>query len=180
MSDVSFAMQIGLWGLSGLVLVSAVLVVSLDNLFRAALSLGLVLVGVAGFFILLEAEFLAFVQILIYVGAILTLVVFAIMLTAKLYRPVIPQAPRQRLPAALVASVLFVLLVRVIQLLPERLASSTEAISLPVLGRELITTLMLPFEVISLVFVSAMVGAIVVAYTATSTRPSSSTSLPSA
>ena len=180
MSDVSFAMQIGLWGLSGLVLVSAVLVVSLDNLFRAALSLGLVLVGVAGFFILLEAEFLAFVQILIYVGAILTLVVFAIMLTAKLHRPTIPQVPRRRLPAALVASALFVLLVRVIQLLPERLAGSTEAISLPVLGRELITTLMLPFEVISLVFVAAMVGAIVVAYTATSTRPSPSASLPSA
>ncbi len=178
MNDVSFAMQSNLWGLSVLVLVSAVLVVSLDNLFRAALSLGLVLVGVAGFFILLEAEFLAFVQILIYVGAILTLVVFAIMLTAKLHRPAIPQAPRPRLPAALVASALFVLLVRAVQLLPERLAGSKEAVSLPALGRELITTLVLPFEVISLVFVAAIVGAIVIAYTAPA-KPPSSSSLPS-
>src|SRR3989338_7301895 len=86
--------QAGAWGVSVLVLASAVLVVTLRNLFRAALSLGVVLVGVAGLFILLEAEFLAFVQILVYVVAILTLVVFAIMLTAKLQAASAPP-PRQ-------------------------------------------------------------------------------------
>ena len=149
--------------LSALVLASAVLVVTLRNLFRASLCLGAVLVGVAGLFILLEAEFLAFVQILVYVGAILTLVVFAIMLTAKLQGNPSAPANRQQLPAALLAGALFVLLVSVVRLLEWPVAPSRDAVSLPQLGRELITTLVLPFEVISLVFVAAIVGAIGVA-----------------
>src|SRR3989338_773455 len=93
--------------LSALVLVAGWWVVSLKNLFRAALSLGLVLVGVAGLFLLLEAEFLAFVQILVYVGAVLTLVVFAIMLTARLHGPSAAPAGRPPLAAAPPALSLF-------------------------------------------------------------------------
>jgi len=149
--------------MTGLVLVSAVLVVVLGNLFRAALSLGLVLVGVAGLFILLEAEFLAFVQILIYVGAILTLVVFAIMLTARLHTPPTRTTVRQQLPASVAALVLFVLLNLATQSLAQSAEPAETRVSLAQLGRELITTLVLPFEVISLLFVAAMVGAIAVA-----------------
>lgn len=164
MSSSSLIMQVGLWALTLVVLASAVLVVALGNLFRAALSLGLVLVGVAGMFVLLEAEFLAFVQVLVYVGAILTLVVFAIMLTARLHGPTIPGATSTRLPAAAIALALFVLLAMVTHSLARSVAPQAhEAVSLQQLGRELITTLVLPFEVISLVFVAAMVGAIAVA-----------------
>ena len=158
--------------MTALVLVSAVLVVTLGNLFRAALSLGLVLVGVAGLFILLEAEFLAFVQILVYVGAILTLVVFAIMLTAKLHNPAGARVNRQRLPAAIVAFALFGLLSTVIQSLTWPTVPYQDAVSLPRLGRELITTLVLPFEVISLVFVAVMVGAIAIATSLKQDQPS--------
>lgn len=155
--------------LSALVLVSAWWVVALKNLFRAALSLGLVLLGVAGIFILLEAEFLAFVQILVYVGAILTLVVFAIMLTAKLQGSTEAASSRQRLPAAAASLGLFVVL-----------ASSTQgavvaepsgaSVSVSAIGRELVTTMVLPFEVVSLVFVAAIVGAIAVAVPRTPSR----------
>ena len=193
--------QIGLWALTLLVIVSAVFVVTLGNLFRAALSLGLVLVGVAGLFVLLEAEFLAFVQILVYVGAILTLVVFAIMLTPPLSLPSVRTSNRQassavasaspeasavekgagltaplhgatlshtaskQMPAAAAAIALFMLLATVTHSLARSLPLAPSAVSLQQLGHELITTLVLPFEVISLVFVAAMVGAIAVAST---------------
>ena len=147
-----------------MVLVGAVWVVTLRNLFRAALSLGLVLVGIAGLFIALEAEFLAFVQILVYVGAILILVVFAIMLTAKLQAssPVTP-ASRQRVPAALASLGLFAVLASATAPLSWPRAPGVQTVALPELGRQLVTTLVLPFEVISLLFVAAIVGAIALA-----------------
>ncbi|MBI4342489.1 MAG: NADH-quinone oxidoreductase subunit J [Candidatus Omnitrophica bacterium] len=149
--------------LAVLTLLGAVWVVTLRNLFRAALSLGLVLLGVAGLFILLEAEFLAFVQILVYVGAILTLVVFAIMLTAKLHASSASPASRQTVPAAAAALGLFLVLVSTTNALTWPDYPAAEAVSLAALGQELVKTLVLPFEVISLVFVAAMVGAIAIA-----------------
>ena len=158
---------------SALVVMSAVWVVTLQNLFRAALSLGLVLVGLAAVFILLQAEFLAFVLILIYVGAILTLVIFAIMLTAKHQAPsaVVPSAHRQSIPAMLASLAFFLMLVsttsslRTLEILPQ-------PPDLQTLGQQLVTTLVLPFEVISLVLVVALVGAIALA------KPSTAISAP--
>ena len=158
--------------LATLILVSALWVVTLRNLFRAALSLGLVLVGVAGLFILLEAEFLAFVQILVYVGAILTLVVFAIMLTAKLHASVASPGSRQTVPAAAASLGLFLVLAASTQSLTWPTTSSAEPVSLASLGQQLVTTLILPFEVISLIFVAAMVGAIAIAAVKPTKSPS--------
>ena len=158
-------LQLALGVLAALVLGGALLVVTIRNLFRAALSLGVVLLGVAGLFVLLEADFLAFVQVLVYVGAILVLVVFAVMLTARSHSVAEPQS-RQRLPAALVCLTLFVALGAV----TEAIIPATElppAVTLTQLGEELITSLVLPFEVISLVFVAALVGAIALASSST-------------
>ena len=149
--------------LAVLILISAWWVVALPNLFRAALSLGLVLLGVAGLFILLEAEFLAFVQVLVYVGAILTLVVFAIMLTAKVQGSPSTPASRQRPAAALAALGTFAMLACATQRLVWPTTPASAAVPLATLGQQLVTTLVLPFEVVSLVFVAAMVGAIAVA-----------------
>ncbi|MBI4597478.1 MAG: NADH-quinone oxidoreductase subunit J [Candidatus Omnitrophica bacterium] len=148
--------------LSVVIIISALWVVTLRNLFRAALSLGLVLLGVAGLFILLEAEFLAFVQILVYVGAILTLVVFAIMLTAKRQLAANAPASRQQGPAAVAAVGCFAALCSATAPLAAA-RSSADAASLSSLGQGLMTTLVLPFEIVSLVLVAAMVGAIAVA-----------------
>lgn len=145
---------------AGLILISAVWVVTLRNLFRAALSLGLVLLGVAGLFLVLEAEFLAFVQILVYVGAVLTLVVFAIMLTAKLHGSPVAQPSRNTLAASLVCLLLFALLTLATRTLPWPTTPRGEAASLPALGQQLVTTLVLPFEVVSFAFVAVLVGAI--------------------
>ena len=157
--------QLGIIGLFALmVLIGALWVVMLRSLFRAAMSLGLVLVGVAGIFLVLGAEFLAFAQILIYVGAILTLVVFAIMLTAKLHAANAAPASRQTGPAALISLGLFILLASITPVFAPPPAGG-EAVTLAALGQQLVTTLILPFEVISLVFIVAMVGAIAVAAT---------------
>ena len=164
--------DLGVWLMAALVLVSAVWVVALRNLFRAALSLGVVLVGVAGLFVMLEAEFLAFVQILVYVGAILTLIVFAIMLTAKLNTPGLSSTPRQPLPAAVIAGGLFAVFVTAIWRAPWPTQPMAGAPTLTQLGQALVTTLALPFEVISVVFVAVMVGAIAVAYSPAPRRPS--------
>lgn len=146
-----------------LILIGAVWVVALANLFRAALSLGLVLVGVAAVFLLLEAEFLAFVQILVYVGAILTLVVFAIMLTARLQTAPAAPASRPKVPAALVSLGVFVALNSVTHAIAGSFESLPSAVPLATLGQQLVTTLVLPFEVMSLVFVVAVVGAVAIA-----------------
>ena len=158
----SWCVYAGLLAMTGLVLGGAVLVVRLTNLFRAALSLGLTLVGVAGLFLFVGAEFLAGAQILIYVGAILTLVVFAIMLTARVQGPA-GAASARRWPAAVVSLALFALLAGVVAAIPASPVGATYDGNLQALGRELITTLVLPFEVISIVFVAAMVGAIAIA-----------------
>jgi len=145
-----------------LVLGGAVCVVTLSNLFRAALCLGVVLVGVAACFLLVQAEFLAFVQILVYVGAVLTLIVFAIMLTARITEQPSGPARRQGGLAAVVSLALFALLAVTTQTLawPQ---PAQEPIPLGTLGQQLVTTFVLPFEVVSLVLVAALVGSVALA-----------------
>lgn len=149
--------------LSLLVLTAAFWVVSLSNLFRAALSLGLVLIGIAGLFLLLEAEFLAFAQILIYVGAILTLLVFAIMLTAKMQQEPAAPASRNRWGASAAALAVFGMLACTTQAVHWPTLALPNEVTLPILGQRLVTTWILPFEVISLVFVAVIAGAVAVA-----------------
>ena len=163
MFPVQTIQTIGFGLLAALILVAAYWVVTLTNLFRAALSLGLVLIGVAGLFVLLEAEFLAFVQILVYVGAILVMVVFAIMLTANLQStPDVPPRPRALLAAAACAT-LFILLTAATQSVDWTALFQGEPVSAAAIGQQLVTKLVLPFEVVSLIFVAAMIGAMVLA-----------------
>ena len=86
-------------------------VVLVPDLFRAALLLILVFISVAGFFILLSAEFLAVVQVLIYVGAIAILIIFAVMLTRDVQRGNLPN--RMHIPAAVFAALLLSAMVAV-------------------------------------------------------------------
>ena len=67
-----------------IVVVAGFVTVTRPNLLHAALALMVVLIGVAGFYVLLSADFLAAVQVILYVGGVLVLIIFAIMLTEKL------------------------------------------------------------------------------------------------
>ncbi len=99
------AFDIAFWLLAVVSVVAALAVVGLTNVFRAALSLVLCFITVAGLYITLSADFLAAVQILVYVGAISILLILAIMLThdVQLGSP----TNKLRFPAFLAAIVFF-------------------------------------------------------------------------
>ena len=119
------------WALSVVAIAGAVGVVLVRDLFRAALLLALVFVTVAGFFVLMSAEFLATVQVLIYVGAISILFVFAVMLTRDVRRGNLPnrlQIPAVLLPALLLASMVVTILATDWQFIPDDAREKTDLV----------------------------------------------------
>lgn len=80
------ALEIAFWVLAAIITAAALAVVVLPNIFRSALALVLCFLAVAGIFVTLSADFLAAVQVLIYVGAIAILIILAIMLTREVQR----------------------------------------------------------------------------------------------
>jgi NADH-quinone oxidoreductase subunit J len=146
---------------------SALLVVTTRNLVHAALWLVVTLASIAGCFLLLSAEFVAWVQVLIYVGAVVVLLLFGLMLTRApigvsddLDAP-LPQRLAAAVIAAATAAVLAVALVdafdgRRIDLTDGPVAGSTRRT-----GDAVFRSWVLPFEVLSLLLLAALVGAIV-------------------
>ncbi len=105
--------EIAFWALSAAGVGGAIGVVLVRDLFRAALLLVLVFMAVAGLFVMMSAEFLAVVQVLIYVGAVAILIIFAIMLTREVQQGNLPnrlQLPAVVLPALLLAAFVYVVL----------------------------------------------------------------------
>ena len=134
------------------------------NLVHCVLSLILFFLGIASFYIVLRAEFIAVVQILIYVGAVATLALFAIMLTQHITGMDLKQELGQnRWLALLVAGVVLWTLINAIRKQTFSLACTASRISTESLGRELVTTYTLPFEIVSVLLTAAMIGAIVIA-----------------
>jgi len=95
--------SISFWILAVVAVVAALMVVSLQNVFRSALALILCFLVIAGIYILLSAEFLAVVQILIYVGAISVIIILAIMMTREFQHG--SPSNKLRIPALMVALV---------------------------------------------------------------------------
>lgn len=150
--------------LSAITLGAGAAVVTNRNILHSALYLILSFVGVAGLYILLEAGFLAVVQILVYVGAIAVLIVFAIMLTRRLMSPDMIQRNAQWFWSALGAAALFAVLSLVLWRVDWPVVESTvPENSVQLLGEELINTYLIPFEVASLLLLIALVGAILIA-----------------
>ena len=147
-------------------LVAAVMTVGAHNLVHAALWLIVTLFGIAGLFALLEAEFLAVAQVVLYVGAIAILIIFAIMLTRRLMRDITPQTHRQWWARAVAAAALFGLLgVSLTSAAYPVITAPVPADSLTRLGTALVDPQLyaLPFEVTSVLLVAALVGAVVIA-----------------
>lgn len=101
--------DIAFWFLAVVAIGAALGVVLVKDLFRAALFLVVVFIAVAGFFVLLSAEFLAVVQVLIYAGAISVLIIFAVMLTRDVQRGNLPN--HLQFPVVLFAALLLAALV---------------------------------------------------------------------
>lgn len=157
--------RIAIYILMGLGILAAISAVTLKNLFHSALALAGVLISVAGIYLSLGAEFLAMVQILVYVGAIMTLVIYAIMLTEKLGAQSIQQKNAQSIPA-IAAGIAFVALLSYVYLhtvWPLRQNISAEEFASYSLGQKLMTEYLLPFEVLGILLFAVLIGAIVVA-----------------
>lgn len=152
--------------LSAVALAGALGVVLNRNLFRAALFLVLSFVGVAGFYVLLEAEFLAMVQLLVYVGAISILIIFAVMLSRGVMSPKF-KATNEQWPYALVAAALLlvVLVVILVQVAWPVVNSALPEETISYLGGALVDPgqFLLVFEVASVLLLVALVGAVVIA-----------------
>lgn len=149
-------------------LLAALFVVTTPNLVHAALWLILTLFGVAATFVLLNATFLAVVQVVVYIGAIAILMIFAIMLTRRVMKDSGPQTNSNWIWAALLGFVLFAGLSFVL-INSGAADASLSALSVdPVvqLGQELVSpnAYVIPFELASVLLLAAMIGAIVVAW----------------
>jgi NADH-quinone oxidoreductase subunit J len=143
---------------------AALAVVTSKNLFHSALFLILSFVGVAGLYVLLEAGFLAAVQILVYVGAISILIIFAIMLTRRLMAKDLVQRNTQWGISGLVAVLLFAVLGFVLLRVNwPVIEAPVPDESISILGQELMSTYALPFEVASVLLLVALVGSIIIA-----------------
>jgi NADH-quinone oxidoreductase subunit J len=152
--------------------VSAILVISQRNVVHSAMFLAVTLLSVAGIFLTLHAEFLAGVQVIVYVGGILVLFVFVIMLIALGRAETERQFNRQWMVAVVTSAILIVEFAYVIYkgkgsfVLPT--AAATPAV-LSVTGNSeqvgvaLYTTYLLPFEIASILLLVAIVGAVVLA-----------------
>ncbi len=143
-------------------LASAGVVVFSKNIIHSAFALLFTFFGVAGLYILLSADFLAITQILIYVGGILVLLVFGVMLTNRVINVDLKTGTLQTFPATMIVAAVAGLLCgvfyitdwKIIPINSEPLASTTEG-----LGTMFMTTYLLPFEIGSVVLLVALVGA---------------------
>ncbi|MBC8508384.1 MAG: NADH-quinone oxidoreductase subunit J [Anaerolineales bacterium] len=149
-------------------LLAALFVVTTPNLVHAALWLILALFGVAATFVLLNATFLAVVQVVVYIGAIAVLMIFAIMLTRRVMEDSGPQINSNWILAALLGLVLFVGLTFVLINSGAANASLSDLVVDPVeqLGKELVSpnAYVIPFELASVLLLAAMIGSIVIAW----------------
>ena len=149
---------------AGFTLLCGLGVVISRNLFHSAIWLIGAFAGVAGLYWLLEAEYLAIAQILIYIGAIATLIVFAIMLSRGMMMGRTPMNNFQAGISGVVALLLFVLLSFV--LLQVSWPVSDQAViadPIPLIGEAFVTTYVIPFQVIAVLLSVALVGAIMIA-----------------
>ena len=144
----------------------ALLVAIARNLFHSALGLVASLFGVAGLYVLMEAEFVAVSQVLVYVGAISTLITFAIMLTRSMMFGGTSPLNRQAGTGAIFSILFFVVLAGILAAVPWptyeiALGDGEEIIA--TLGELFVTRYLVPFEMTALLLLVALAGAILLA-----------------
>lgn len=156
---------------AGVAIASAVMVVTNKNVLHAALFLILTFFCVAALYVILRAEFLAAVQILLYVGAIMALFIFTILLINVMQAQFLRQFHGQRplaaiLVLALLAETLFLLFSDfqgTFPLMREVPSEATDLTNLEALSRLLLTDYLLLFEVAAILLLAALIGAVVLA-----------------
>lgn len=164
------ASEIWFIAFAALTIGAALAVVLSQNLVRSALYLVFTFLGVAALYVMLHAEFLFAMQILIYVGAIMVLFMFAVFLTQQVMQAKITLSSASRLVGALAALGLLAFVSHaVIPQVADALAAAPVVMdevakeNTSKLGMALLTKYILPFELVSVILLAALVGAIVIA-----------------
>jgi len=158
--------QILFWVLSVLALFSALMMITSKNPVYSVLWLILVFFAISGHYILLNAQFLAIVNIIVYAGAIMVLFLFVIMLM-NLNKETEPQKSRWlKIGGAVAGGCLLLVLVAALKDSDAKgksaLLNSGDIGLIKILGKELFSTYVVPFEISSVLFLSAMIGAVVI------------------
>ncbi|MDB9722497.1 NADH-quinone oxidoreductase subunit J [Candidatus Marinimicrobia bacterium] len=154
MADIAF------WVIVGITVGSAFMVVQSKSLLYSAYALLFTFIGVTGLYIFLWADFLAVVQIVVYVGGILVLIIFGIMLTNKITSVNISHKSMQKSVGAVVVIAFIGLLGYMILSTPWLVLSNTEpSDTTSAIGRLLLMDYLLPFEAVSLLLLGALIGA---------------------
>ena len=154
MSDIAF------WVIVGITIGSAFMVVQSKSLLYSAYALLFTFIGVTGLYIFLWADFLAIVQVLVYVGSISVVIIFGIMLTNKITSVNISHTSMQKSVGAVVVIGFIGLLGYMILNTPWLVLSNAEpSDTTSAIGRLLLMDYLLPFEAVSLLLLGALIGA---------------------
>jgi NADH-quinone oxidoreductase subunit J len=142
-----------------LTIVSAYWVVMSPNLVHSAVSLLFTLFGVAGLYVFLFADFIAASQVIIYVGGILVLIIFGVMLTNKIDDPMLSNQSQNQIIAGVFCFILLIFQFQIIfntnWYIGELLIRES---TVNEIGMLLLTTYLLPFEVVSVLLLAALIG----------------------
>ncbi|MEK6650807.1 MAG: NADH-quinone oxidoreductase subunit J [Bacteroidota bacterium] len=144
---------------------SAVIVVFSRNIVRSAFALLFTLVSVAAFYILMMADFVGIVQLLLYVGGILGLIIFGGMLTNRQISVDIREGTVQTLPALIISSMIGGILAGAMwgAVWPSPPGDQPATATAPAIGELFLTSYLLPFEIASVLLLVALVGAALMA-----------------
>jgi len=152
------------WLVAAVVLASALAVAFSRNIIYSAFALLGAFLGVAGVYVLLASDFVAVVQLMIYVGGILVLMLFAVMLTSRISDARLSSRSMGRAAAGALGAGVLALLSYLALRTPWDLAPpAAPEPSTAAIGESLLTTYLLPFEVASVVLLAALVGALAIA-----------------
>jgi NADH-quinone oxidoreductase subunit J len=149
--------------LAAVMLGSALLVVTLRDIIRCGLALVVAFAALAGLYVMLGAPFVAAAQVIVYIGAIAVLILFAVMLTQAKNAPVRLVFQTQAIPALVLAIVLAVIVALTVTAtdwgdVGGRVATATDA-----LARLLFNQYILPFEIVSVLLLAAVIGGVFLA-----------------
>lgn len=169
MNSIMSASVIIFYLISAFVLGTAVLAVTTRKIFRSAIWLLFSLVGVAGLYFWMQVEFVAAVQIIVYVGGVVVLIIFSIFLTHHSGSE-LPKPPLKRTIFSILAVLLgFAFTYNIIAAygFPTVATEKTFVVPVSAIGEQLLDTkqhgFVLPFEVVSMLLLAAMIGCIVIA-----------------
>ncbi len=159
--------QILFYILAGTTLVAALLTVNTAKIYRAVVYLLIALLGIAGIYFQMNYDFMGAVQLSVYAGGVMVLLVYVVMLTEKVGEPIRRIAPFRRAIAGITVLLLMGLALFAIWKFDFQTLGNDSPVTVEQVGKAMLSYerngFVLPFEVISVLLLAVMIGAIVIA-----------------